>query len=38
MPKFDWHKEPPRWKLLAWALLLTPTILLAIAAVLRALR
>lgn len=38
MPKFDWSKEHPRWKLAAWALLLTPSILLAIAVVLRALR
>jgi hypothetical protein len=35
MPKFDWSKEPPHWKLAAWALLLTPSILLAVAAVLR---
>lgn len=38
MPKFDWSKEPPGWKLAAWALMLTPSILLAAAAVLTALR
>ena len=32
MPKFDWSKEPPAWKLAAWALLLTPSILCAVAA------
>jgi hypothetical protein len=38
MPKFDFSKEPARVKLAALALLMTPTILLATAAVLRALR
>jgi hypothetical protein len=37
MPKFEWNKERPGWKLAAWALLLTPSILLAVAAVLRSL-
>jgi hypothetical protein len=37
MPKFDWSKEPPRWKLAAWALLLAPSILFAVAVVLRSL-
>lgn len=36
MPKFDWSKERPGWKLAAWALLLTPSILLAAAALLKA--
>lgn len=38
MPKFEWNKERPAWKLAAWALMLLPSILLAVAVVLRALR
>lgn len=38
MPRFDWYKDPPRWKLAALALMLTPAILLAAAAVLKALK
>jgi hypothetical protein len=38
MPKFDFSKEPASVKLAALALLMTPTILLAFAAVLKALR
>jgi hypothetical protein len=38
MPRFDFFKERPLVKLAALALVLTPAILLAIAAVLRALR
>jgi hypothetical protein len=37
MPKFEWNKVHPAWRLAAWALLLTPSILLAVAAVLRSL-
>ena len=29
MPKFDWFKEHPAWKLAAWALMLTPAIITA---------
>ena len=36
MPKFDWHKEPPLWKLTAWVIMLSPGILLAVAAVVKA--
>lgn len=36
MPKFGWSKEPPLWKLAAGASMMTPSILLAAAAVLKA--
>lgn len=38
MPKFDFSKNHAAVKLAAFALLMTPTILLAVAAVLKALR
>jgi hypothetical protein len=38
MPRFDFFKERPVVKLAALALMMTPTILLATAAILRALR
>ena len=38
MPKFDWSKEPPKWKLAAWAIMFLPTTLLAAAVVLKALK
>lgn len=38
MPKFDFSKNHPAVKLLALALLMTPTILLALAAVVRAMK
>lgn len=38
MPKFDWYKDPPKWKLAALALMLLPGTLLALAEVLRALK
>lgn len=38
MPKFDWYKERPVWKLAAWALMLTPAILTATAYLLSQMR
>jgi hypothetical protein len=38
MPKFDWYKDPPKWKLAAWAIMLLPTTLFAIAEILKALK
>ncbi len=38
MPKFDWYKDPPKWKLAALAIMLLPAILLAVAEVLNALK
>ena len=38
MPRFDWYKESPKWKLAALALMLLPGTLLALAEVLKALK
>lgn len=38
MPKFDWSKERPGWKLAAWLIMFTPSICLAAAVVLNALK
>ena len=31
MPKFDWSKESPGWKMAAWAVMYAPRILCAVA-------
>ncbi len=35
-PRFDWHKDPPKWKLAALALLCAPAILYALSFVVAA--
>jgi len=38
MPKFDWSKERPHWKLAAWLILLLPSILIALSVLAKALK